>query len=162
MATQILTRKQRGERIIPQDIEQINPSTFWVRSQSGKAGYSVTMFQGKWTCDCFDHKFRGIKCKHIYAVESKIFEHPIAHLCRRIQNFRTPHWYPLCLEPLGGANLTSCHAMNSKFLGFADSGNLRIVQFKCESCGCIYSVKTQTEIKVMRHGGHEGSRNLRP
>ena len=39
-----------------------------------------------------------------------------------------------------------CRAMNSKFLGFADSGNLRIVGFKCPDCGCVYSVKTQTEV----------------
>jgi hypothetical protein len=57
-------------------------------------------------------------------------------------------------NPKGGTRMTcpECHAMNSKFLGFADSGNLRIVQFKCEICGCIYSVKTQTEIKVVKHG----------
>lgn len=45
-----------------------------------------------------------------------------------------------------------CHAMSSKFLGFTDSGNLRIVQFKCQECKCVFSVKTQTEIKVISHG----------
>jgi len=72
MATQIQTRKQRGDKIVANDIEQINPESFWVKSQSGKGGYSVTLFQGKRTCDCFDHKFRGVKCKHIFAVESSM------------------------------------------------------------------------------------------
>ena len=40
----------------------------------------------------------------------------------------------------------------SQFLGFTESGNLRIVQFKCQDCGCIYSVNTETEIKVISHG----------
>jgi hypothetical protein len=65
----MLSRKERGDRILPQDIEQINPSTFWVKSQSGGGGYSVTLFGGKWTCDCPDHRFHQAKCKHIFAVE---------------------------------------------------------------------------------------------
>ena len=71
MAIQIQTRKQRGERIAPQDIEQINPSTFYVRSQSGKGGYSVTRFGQNWMCDCPDNRYRHLPCKHIHAVESK-------------------------------------------------------------------------------------------
>ena len=76
MATQILTRKQKGEEIakLPEDVERINDSSFWVRSQSGKGGYSVTLCHGKWSCDCFDHKYRQIKCKHIHAVELSNFE----------------------------------------------------------------------------------------
>jgi len=70
-----LTRMQRAEMIQPKDIEQINPSTFYVQSQSGKGGYSVTMFQGIWSCECFDHKYRGVKCKHILAIESFILEY---------------------------------------------------------------------------------------
>jgi hypothetical protein len=88
MATQIQTRKQRGEQIIADDIEQINPESFWVKSQSGKGGYSVTMFQGKWTCDCFDHKYRQIKCKHVYAIETYISEHS----AKSVQRFSLGLW----------------------------------------------------------------------
>jgi hypothetical protein len=70
MATQILTRKQRGERILPQDIERLNELSFWVKSQSGKDGYSVTLYGGRWTCDCPDYRFRGMTCKHIFAAQS--------------------------------------------------------------------------------------------
>jgi len=76
MATQILTRKQRGDMIAPEDIEQINPSSFFVKSQRGRGGYSVTKAGQSWACDCFDHKFRGIKCKHIHAVESQASKLP--------------------------------------------------------------------------------------
>jgi hypothetical protein len=27
----------------------------------------VTNFNGVWCCDCFDHRFRGVTCKHIFA-----------------------------------------------------------------------------------------------
>jgi predicted nucleic acid-binding Zn finger protein len=69
-ATQLLTRKQRGERITPQDIVQINQSSFFVKSQIGRSGYSVTRVGQDWMCDCPDFKFRQGKCKHIFAVES--------------------------------------------------------------------------------------------
>jgi hypothetical protein len=72
MATQILTRKQRGEQIQPQDIVQINQSSFFVKSQTSRSGYSVTRAGQSWMCDCPDHKYRDIKCKHIFAVESAL------------------------------------------------------------------------------------------
>ena len=76
MATQLINRKQRGEQIQPQDIEQINFSTFWVKSQSGKGGYSVTEFKGKWSCDCPDNRYRGVTCKHIHAVLQQTAQEP--------------------------------------------------------------------------------------
>ncbi|MGA3111586.1 MAG: SWIM zinc finger family protein [Candidatus Bathyarchaeia archaeon] len=72
MATTLTTRQERGAKISAQGIERINETSFWVKSQSGKGGYSVTMFQGKWTCDCPDNRFRGVTCKHVYAVESAL------------------------------------------------------------------------------------------
>jgi hypothetical protein len=68
MATQVLSRKQRGDRIAPEDIVQINSSSFFVKSQTGRSGYSVTRVGQSWTCDCPDHKYRQIQCKHIHAV----------------------------------------------------------------------------------------------
>ena len=76
MATQLLTRKQRGEKIASEDIVQINSSSYFVRSQSGKGGYSVSLFLGKWSCDCFDHKYRQVQCKHIHAVQAQISKIP--------------------------------------------------------------------------------------
>jgi SWIM zinc finger len=75
MATQIQTRKQRGDMIQPQDIEQINSSSYFVKSQTGKSGYAVTRVGQSWSCDCPDHKYRDVQCKHIIAVEARTMEH---------------------------------------------------------------------------------------
>ena len=72
MATTLTKRQERGKLVAAQDIEQVNSSTFWVKSQSSKGGYSVTMFQGKWACDCPDYRFHQTKCKHIFAVEAPV------------------------------------------------------------------------------------------
>lgn len=77
MATTIQTRKQRGEKIIADDIEQINSSSFFVKSQTGRSGYSVTRAGQSWACDCPDYRFHQAKCKHIFAVEAEISEQPI-------------------------------------------------------------------------------------
>jgi hypothetical protein len=68
MATQVLSRKQKGDMIAPENIVQMNSSSFFVKSQSGKSGYAVTKFGQSWTCDCPDHRYRQIQCKHIHAV----------------------------------------------------------------------------------------------
>jgi hypothetical protein len=68
MATQLLTRKERGDMIAPEDIEQINPDSFFVRSQTRKSGYSVTRTGQSWACDCFDFRYRQMPCKHVHAV----------------------------------------------------------------------------------------------
>jgi len=75
---QILTRKQRGDKIASSDIVQINLRSFFVKSQTGKSGYSVTKTGQTWACDCPDYRFHQKPCKHIYAVESLISEQTIA------------------------------------------------------------------------------------
>jgi putative transposase len=76
MATQILTRKQRGETIVKvsQEIERVSEFTFRVHSQKGRGEYTVTNEHGLCSCDCPDFKFRGVKCKHIFAVEFALSE----------------------------------------------------------------------------------------
>jgi len=72
MATQIQTRKERGDKIAPEDIIEINSSSYFVKSQSARGGYSVTRAGRNWTCDCPDHKYRQVECKHIHAVQAQL------------------------------------------------------------------------------------------
>ena len=39
------------------------------RSQNGNGGYDVCSTELGWVCSWPDHKFRGVKCKHVFAVE---------------------------------------------------------------------------------------------
>lgn len=65
------TRKTRGLAISKKgnQIERVSDYDYEVLSQSGNGSYLVTRKYGQWICKCPDYKFRGIKCKHIYAVE---------------------------------------------------------------------------------------------
>jgi putative transposase len=64
-------RQERGQVIATatRAIKRINTSRYFVKSQSGNGKYVVSATKLGWVCSCPDQKFRGVKCKHIYAVE---------------------------------------------------------------------------------------------
>jgi len=53
-----------------------------VKSQNGNGGYDVCSTDLGWVCSCPDHKFRGIKCKHIFAVEISFALHKEVEIAR--------------------------------------------------------------------------------
>jgi putative transposase len=50
-------------------IKRINDLEYVVKSQNANGDYDVCSTDLGWVCSCPDHKFRGVKCKHIFAVE---------------------------------------------------------------------------------------------
>ena len=72
MANQILTtREERGETIakLSNQIMRAEENFYTVKSQSGNGEYAVYMVDGEWHCECPDHTYRHVKCKHLFAVE---------------------------------------------------------------------------------------------
>ena len=63
-------RKQRGMRIAKTShIIKMAKNEWAVPSQSKTSAYTVRFYQDKQTCSCPDFIERGLKCKHIFAVE---------------------------------------------------------------------------------------------
>jgi putative transposase len=50
-------------------IKRISELRYVVKSQSGNGDYDVNSTDLGWVCACADHTYRGVKCKHIFAVE---------------------------------------------------------------------------------------------
>jgi hypothetical protein len=50
-------------------VKRIDEHTYTVKSQSGKGEYDVISTELGFRCSCPDHVYRGVKCKHIIAVE---------------------------------------------------------------------------------------------
>jgi putative transposase len=50
-------------------VKRINKASYKVNSQSSNNSYNVNVTEIGWNCSCPDHIYRGVKCKHIYAVE---------------------------------------------------------------------------------------------
>ncbi len=65
-------RQQRGMEIAA-TVDMVRKGGIWVvPSQSGKGRYTVCPDQQQPHCTCPDHETRGLKCKHIFAVEYAI------------------------------------------------------------------------------------------
>ena len=67
-------REERGLEIVNKDsqIRMIGGSVYQVLSQNGNGVYLVSLTDDGWVCECPDFKFRGLKCKHAWAVELSI------------------------------------------------------------------------------------------
>jgi len=66
-------RQIRGYSILAKGVEpkEVGINTYKIPSQSQRGNYMVEhkgRYQ-RWTCSCPDFQYRGLKCKHIYAVE---------------------------------------------------------------------------------------------
>ena len=65
-------REERAQTIINShaEIRQTNDSTYIVPSQTEKGkAYQVVNVGEEWDCECPDFYWRGLICKHIYAVK---------------------------------------------------------------------------------------------
>jgi transposase-like protein len=74
MNTQQITnlREERGLEIArakENQINRIDHATYRVLSQSGNGDYAVCLSEDEWRYEWPDHRFRNVKCKHIWAVE---------------------------------------------------------------------------------------------
>jgi putative transposase len=67
----MVNRQQLGQVIAQtfRGVRRINQSRYFIKSQSGNGKYEVHKNELGWVCSCADHEYRGVRCKHIYAVE---------------------------------------------------------------------------------------------
>ena len=71
MSNTAISREQQGFLIAETtgSIKRISELKYVVKSQNGNGDYDVISTDLGWVCSCPGHKFRGVKCKHIFAVE---------------------------------------------------------------------------------------------
>jgi putative transposase len=63
-------REKRGKAIAQVNgVVRIDANSYRVASQSGSGEYNVAFTASSWKCNCPDHFYRNVKCKHIWAVE---------------------------------------------------------------------------------------------
>ena len=68
-------REERGLEIVnnhKNHIRRVDALSYRVLSQSGNGSYLISQVEDGWSCECPDHQFRVVKCKHIFAVEFSI------------------------------------------------------------------------------------------
>jgi transposase-like protein len=114
-------REQRGMQIAQHadQVKRIDESTYMVKSQTNDHGYKVFKVSDEWFCECPDHVYRHVKCKHIFAVE---FSVSFRDTVRRI-------------EPI--ENLTQCLFCGSSNIvkdGIRKNKRGEIQIFYCKAC----------------------------
>lgn len=63
-------------------VKRISDLKYIVKSQNGGGDYDICSTDLGWVCSCPDHKFRGVKCKHIFAVEISFALHKEVEVAR--------------------------------------------------------------------------------
>jgi hypothetical protein len=72
MTKQVYDRKQQGELIAQTkgSIKRLDDRNYREFSVGGDGSYNVQLAELGFVCSCADHLYRGVKCKHIHAVDA--------------------------------------------------------------------------------------------
>lgn len=108
-------------------ISRIDHATYEVLSQSGNGEYVVCLSEDEWRCECPDHRFRGVKCKHIWAGE---FSLKLREQVRK----------NVVIEEVAISNCVFCHSSNIKKFGVRRNKSGGIQRFLCVDCGKTFSM----------------------
>ncbi|MGH9984773.1 MAG: DDE-type integrase/transposase/recombinase [Nitrososphaeraceae archaeon] len=122
-------REQLGQVIATakRAIKRMNSSRYLVKSQSGSGKYVVSATKIGWVCSCLDHKFRGVKCKHIYAVE-------ISYAIRKEVEVTR-------IEPLVNVNeCIYCKSVTIVKDGLRHNKHGDIQKFNCKTCNKYFTI----------------------
>jgi transposase-like protein len=117
-------------------VARIDSSTYKVRSQSGNGEYAVCLSEDEWRCECPDHRFRGVKCKHIWAIEFSL-------------KMREQVRKNIVIEEVVVSNCVFCHSSDIKKFGVRKNKSGGIQRFLCADCGKTFSVNIGFE--KMKH-----------
>jgi putative transposase len=118
-------REERGLEIVnnhSNHIRRVNSVSYSVLSQSGNGNYTVSEVNGEWVCECPDYRFRGVKCKHIFAVEFSIA------LRNKVSD-------SLVIQPVNPQSCPYCQSKEIIKRGVRHNSYGDIQRFSCKVCG---------------------------
>jgi transposase-like protein len=131
-------REDKGTQIsnLKDGIKCIKDKYYKVKSQSFDAYYVVEKTEIGWTCNCPDHIFRGMKCKHIWAVEVSL-------------GMRQQAKPRIVLDLITTINCPICESLDIKKDGIRHNKSGDIQKYECLNCGKWFSVNIGFE--KMKH-----------
>jgi putative transposase len=124
-------RLQRGQELAnkPNQIRRIDEMSYKVKSQSSDNEYDVMITELDWLCSCSDHIYRGVKCKHIHAVE---FSQTLRKEVKQKAS--------VVIQPIVNSNCIFCKSDNLVKFGIRHNNHGDIQKFKCKSCNRFFSI----------------------
>jgi putative transposase len=124
----LIDRKQQGNLIAQMkcSVNRINDMNYTVLSQSGNGVYNVNSTALGWKCSCADHTYRGVKCKHVFAVE-------ISFALRKEIEVRR-------IEPVSIACCIYCNSVNMVKDGLRHNNYGDIQKYNCRGCNHYFTI----------------------
>jgi putative transposase len=134
-ANKFSLRMKKGQSIakLNGQIKRIDEHSYRVKSQSSDNEYDVLNTELGFICSCGDHIYRGVKCKHIHAVEFSL------ELRKKVESS------VVVIQPL---DTLSCLFCNSKrFVKDAIRHNKHgdLQRYLCKDCGKRFSINVGFE-----------------
>jgi transposase-like protein len=101
-------------------VRRVNKHLYRVKSQSGNGNYHVNLTSIGFSCSCPDYTYRGIKCKHVHAVE-------LSYAIRQeVENVVIPEITLECCPTCKSESIVKHGIRHNK------SGNIQ--RYSCKSC----------------------------
>ena len=135
---QVLSREEKG-RIIAEKHDQVmrvDEDSYKVASQSRDLSYDILRTEKGWTCTCFDHFYRQVRCKHIIA-------------CQICEQLRQKVRENVVIRPIEITACVFCHGNDLKRYGLRHNKYGDLQRFLCVTCNKTFSVNLGFE--KMKH-----------
>ncbi|MGI0059179.1 MAG: IS6 family transposase [Nitrosotalea sp.] len=128
--TEINKREEKGKEIaLKSDLIRVSDYHYHVHSQTTKRDYDVIKIGTNWVCNCPDHTYRKICCKHIHAVEFSL---------KIRQEVREKN--KVTIQPITVSDCMFCHSKNIKKYGIRHNKNYDIQRLTCSDCHRTFSI----------------------
>ena len=126
MTPQTNPREERGKKIALNphvQIIRLNDYHYKVKSQTTKREYDVVSTESGFLCNCPDHKFRKVCCKHIHAVEFSI----------KLRN-EVRERNKTIIEEISCNKCPRCDSENIRKHGIRHNKNYDLQRYSCKDC----------------------------
>jgi transposase-like protein len=129
------TNREESGRLLQNNVKRIDHMHYQVKSSSGTVTYKITLNPIGWICSCPDQTYRGVKCKHIYAVEFSL------ELRKTVE-----------VRKIEAITITGCKYCKSENLvkdGVRHNKHGDIQKFECRNCKRYFTINIGFE--KMKH-----------
>lgn len=130
-----VNREKLGKQIASSEgyVFRVDDTNYKVRSQTiHEYFYDVEETEIGWKCNCPDHTYRGLKCKHIWAVLVSL-------------GLRQQAKANIVLEPVVISDCPRCHSVNIKKDGLRRTKHGEIQRYVCADCGKKFGINVGFE-----------------
>jgi putative transposase len=133
-ANKVSTREQKGQTMamIKGQVKRLDEHSYKVISQSSNNEYDVLNTELGFICSCSDHVYRGVKCKHMYAVEFSL------QLRKKIES-------TVIIQPLDTLSCQFCGSTNFIKDAIRHNKHGDLQRYLCRDCGKRFSVNVGFE-----------------